>query len=281
MNKKNITAVLMIVLSSLVQVFSLLAFVRPMGMLPSGFTGLATLINMMLERINISISVSNLILLLNFPVAIFCYKKISKRFVILSCLQFSLVSLFLHIPITPVIDDFLLGAVFGGVLTGISVVIALKVDASSGGTDFISMYVSNKLGISIWNYVFMMNVVQYTIFGIISDFHLAGYSMIMNLIITSTISKLYYRYNQTTLQITTSKPNEIIEGYTKKYRHGISIINAKGGYSKKEMSMLHTVVSNAEVSAVVMSIQEIDNDVIINSFKTERFYGKFYRPPIA
>ena len=38
------------------------------------------------------------------------------------------------------------------------VVLALKGNASTGGTDFIALYVSNKTGKSIWNYVFMGNV---------------------------------------------------------------------------------------------------------------------------
>ena len=37
--------------------------------------------------------------------------------------------------------------------------IALKGNASSGGTDFIALYVSNKTGRSIWGQVFIGNCV--------------------------------------------------------------------------------------------------------------------------
>ena len=62
-------------------------------------------------------------------------------------------------------DDLTLNVIFGGVLYGLSVVLALKGNASTGGTDFIALYVSNKTGKSIWNYVFMGNVCILVIFG--------------------------------------------------------------------------------------------------------------------
>lgn len=278
---KNIKAISCIALSSLLQSVALLMFVRPANILPSGFTGLATLINLLLDMANIDVSVSILLLMLNVPVALFCVKTISLRFVSLSLLQISLVSAMLYIPIEPVFDDVILNTFFGGLAYGYAVVLALKVDASTGGTDFISLYISNKLGKGIWGYVSVFNICQFIIFGLLNDFTAAGYSIIMNLIITKTISSLYYRYSQTTMQITTSMPDELTEAYTQRYRHGISITAAKGGYSHKEMHILHTVVSNTEVHDIVMLLKGIDENVIINTFKTEKFYGGFYRPPIS
>ena len=50
-----------------------------------------------------------------------------------------------------------------------------------------------------------------------------------------------------------------------------------GGYSHKKMSLLHTVISSYEINDIVQLIQEVDDHVIINVFKTENFYGGFYR----
>ena len=281
LNKNNLRAISMIVCSSLLNVFAVRMFMEPSNVLPSGFTGLATLLNIILAKLNISLDISVLIVLLNLPVALLCLKSISFRFVSLSFLQISLVSLFLYLPIQPLFDDIILNTIFGGVMQGLAVVLSLKVDASTGGTDFISIYVSNKLGKGIWGHVFVFNVCLYLIFGFLTGFTLAGYSIITNLVMTVTISKMYYRYSQITLQITTSKPETIIKEYTEKFKHGISVLQAKGGYSQKDMSLLHTVVSRAEVPEIVILMSHIDDNVIINSFKTEQFYGNFYRPPIS
>ena len=65
--------------------------------------------------------------------------------------------------------------------------------------------------------------------------------------------------------------------YIKACRHGISCVNAIGGYSHKKMYLLHTVISSYEINDIVQLIQEVDENVIINVFKTEDFYGGFYR----
>ena len=41
--------------------------------------------------------------------------------------------------------------------------------------------------------------------------------------------------------------------------------------------ILHTVISSYEINDIVQLIQEVDEHVIINVFKTEDFYGGFYR----
>ena len=64
------------------------------------------------------------------------------------------------------------------------------------------------------------------------------------------------RYKRVTLQITTTHPEQIIERYVKDYRHGVSVVNGYGGYSKNPMSLLHTVVSAYEV-------QDIENKNIL------------------
>ena len=48
-------------------------------------------------------------------------------------------------------------------------------------------------------------------------------------------------------------------------------------YSHKKMYLLHTVISSYEINDIVQLIQEVDENVIINVFKTEDFYGGFYR----
>ena len=65
--------------------------------------------------------------------------------------------------------------------------------------------------------------------------------------------------------------------YVSQYHHGISCVEAIGGYSHKKMYLLHTVISSYEINDIVQLIQDVDEHVIINVFKTENFYGGFYR----
>lgn len=74
-------------------------------------------------------------------------------------------------------DDKLLNIIFGGALYGIMTTIALKANASTGGTDFIALYVSNKKNKSIFNYVFVFNATMLVIFGAMFGWENAGYSI--------------------------------------------------------------------------------------------------------
>lgn len=280
----NTLTMICIVISALLQSFVIKSFIQPSNFLSSGFSGIAILVDKIAGLFGKSISISLTILVLNIPVALLCSKTISKRFVLFSMFQVFLTSLFLKvIPFKPVFegDDEILNALFGGFIFGIGVVIALKGRVSSGGTDFIALYISNKKGKSIWNYVFAFNVLLICIFGYMFGWSNAGYSILFQYISTKTISTFHQRYSRVTLQITTSKPDEIIEEYVNNFRHGLSCIKGIGGYSKKEVTVIHTVVSSYEVADIVSLLKEVDPYIIINMFKTEQFYGRFYQAPIG
>lgn len=276
-----LVSVFAVICSSLLQAYVLQAFVEPANLLSSGFTGVAILINKITLLNGVDFSISLGMICLNLPVALFCYKSISPKFTILSCIQVALTSILLQIcDFQTIFQDILLNVVFGGFLYGLCTVIALKANASTGGTDFIALYVSNRLNKPLWQYVFIFNAILLIIFGFLFGWLPAGYSIIFQFIATKTISTFYHRYKRMTLQITTTKANSVIDQYVQFYHHGISCIEAIGGYSKKQMYILHTVVSSYEVNDVVYMMKEIDPNIIINVFETEEFYGSFYQAPI-
>ncbi len=270
-----------VVVAAYLQAFVIKSFITPADLLSSGFTGLAILINRIAGLFGLGFPVSIGMIVLNAPVAFLCYKNISKKFTIFSLVQVFLASLFLQFLDFPVVfDDVMLNITFGGFIYGILTVIALKGNASTGGTDFIALYISNKCNKSIWGYVFVFNSIILIVFGYMFGWLNAGYSILFQFISTKTIDSFYHRYKRVTLQITTTRPERIIDAYTGSYRHGVSWVKGVGGYSKKEMSLLHTVVSSYEVSDIVELMRTVDPKVIINVLKTENFYGGFYQAPI-
>lgn len=276
-----IITALAVIISSFLQTYVIKVFVQPANLLSSGFTGVAILIDRITSLYGKSFSTSLGMIILNVPVAILCYKSIGKKFVISSLCQVFLTSFLLKVCNFPLLfNDVVLNVCFGGFVYGIATVIALRGNSSTAGTDFIALYVSNKKGKSIWEYVFVFNAIILCIFGYMFGWIYAGYSIVFQFISTKTISSFYQRYKRVTLQITTTHPKRVIDGYIKEYRHGISVINGYGGYSKEPMSLLHTVVSAYEVQDIVTLIKEIDHKVIINVLTTESFYGGFYQKPI-
>lgn len=278
---RNLLTLTAVVVSALLQTFVIQAFIRPAGLLSGGFTGIAILIDRVTSLWGIHISTSLAMIFLNIPVAWACSRSISRRFTSYSLIQVFLASLFLKLfHFSPIFEDVILNVIYGGVLYGFAIILALRGNASTGGTDFIALYVSNKTGNSIWTYVFCGNVVLLCVFGVIFGWDYAGYSILFQFVSTMIVSTFHHRYERVTLQITTSKGEEIMKEYVKTFRHGISCADAVGGYSRKHMYLLHTVVSSYEVADIIRLFHEVDDHVIVNMFKTQQFFGGFYRAPI-
>ena len=276
-----VASLLMIVASSLLQTYVIQTFMDPCDLLSSGFTGVAILLNRIAGLAGFDFSASLGILLLNIPAAMFCAGKISKRFVFLSCVQFTLTSLFLevlHFP--PLFDEMILNVIFGGFLYGFVSVIALKADGSTGGTDFIAMYVSERFHRGIWEYVFAFNVLILLIFGSMFGWAAAGYSILFQLISTQTISRYYHRYSQILVEITTKDPEQVAKQFKTYFRHGMTVIPAYGAYSQSNFFLCKSIVSSYEEREVIGRIREVDPECITYTHKVDHFYGRFYRRPI-
>lgn len=279
---RNLVTLCAVILSGFMQATIIEVFMRPLNLLSSGFTGVAILVEKITSTyLGFTFSTSLGMLVLNIPIAFFCYKSISKRFTFFSLLQVIVASFFLKvIHFEALFDDRLLNIIFGGFLYGMQAVIALKANASTGGTDFIALYISNKKNKSIFVYVFLFNACLLIIFGMMFGWESAGYSILFQFISTKTIDTFYNRYARMTLQITTSKPDAVIQCLIKNYRHGLSRVDGIGGYSGRSISLIHVVVSSYEVGEMVALRRTVDPHVIVNVMKTENFYGGFYLKPI-
>ena len=270
-----------VVLSALIQAYTIQAFVNPANLLSSGFTGVAILIDRITSLFGFSFPTFVGMVALNIPVALICWRSISRRFVVFSMIQVFLSSFFLsQMRFAPMLREPVLLVVFGGFIYGLAIAIALRGGASTAGTDFISLMVSNKTGKSIWGFIFAGNCVMLLIFGYLFGWTSAAFSIIFQFISTKTIETFYHRYDRMTLRITTKKPDEVLEAYTEKFRHGSSCFEVIGGYSRKTYWIIETVVSSYEVGEIVALVRAHDDHAVINVFRSEDFFGRFYRGPV-
>lgn len=267
-------------MSALLQAFVIRVFVNPANLLSGGFTGLAILIDRITQLFGVSFPTSLGMIALNVPVALLVWRSISRRFVIFSMLQVFLASAFLQFcPFEPLLNNTILCVLFGGVLNGIAISVALKSGASTAGTDFIALMVSNKTGRTIWQQVFVFNCIILCIFGTIFGWEHAAYSIIFQFLSTKTIDSFYRRYERVTLQITTARPAEILEVYNKTFHHGSTCFDAHGGYSGNPMTFIVSVISSYECDDAIRLIRHIDPHAVINVTKSEDFIGNFHRAP--
>lgn len=279
---KDIKRVIRIIIASLIIAANIKIFVNAGSLFPGGFTGLSILIQRSFDKfLGIKIPYSPVNIILNAIPAWFCFKAIGKKFTGLSCLCIVLTSIFTDIiPALPITYDVLLISIFGGIVMGAGISICLSAEATSGGTDFIAMYISQKYGKDAFSYIFAGNMVLLAIAGFLFGWDAALYSIIFQFSSTQVIHMLNKRYQKNTLLIVTSKPEEVENAIYAITHHGATRIEAKGAYTNIERPLIYSIVSSENVKKVMTVIRKIDEDAFVNVIKTDDVEGNFYIPPM-
>lgn len=278
---RELKILLFLTISAAVMAFNLRSFVRTGGLFPGGFSGLTILMQQVaLKFFSLEIPYSLIYLPLNLLPAYIGFRYIGKRFTIYSFYVVFLSSILTDmIPPVTITYDTLLISIFGGIINGAAISICLINGASAGGTDFISIYFSEKKGIDAWNYILMGNVVILTTAGILFGFDKALYSIIYQFTTTQIIQTLFKRYQKDTLLIITAKPQEVYERIRELTHHDATLIEGTGCFEHVERNMLYSVVGREQVDIVIAAVKSIDEKAFINVIKTEQINGRFYRTP--
>ena len=279
--KSELKLLAMLTLGACVFAFNMQSFVNTGGLFPGGFAGITLLIRRSAaEFLGMNIPYSLVYLPLNLVPAFIGFRFIGKRFTIMSFYMVALSSFLTDLlPDMTITSDTLLISIFGGILNGASISISLLSGASAGGTDFISIYFSEKKGIDTWNYIFMANVCILTLAGILFGFDAAMYSIIYQFCSTQIIQTLYKRYQKDTMLIITAKPQEVYEQIRISTHHDATHIHGIGMYEGAERHILYSVVGRSQVERLMQEIREIDPKAFINVIQTEQLTGRFYKPP--
>lgn len=281
-HQKMALRVVVVIIASLIAAININTFVSAGGLFPGGFTGVTVFIQRVgVTYFDVVIPYTPVNLILNALPVFIGLKMIGKKFTILSCLMIVLTGVFVDIvPTVNITEDILLIAVFGGLINGVAMSIALRARASGGGTDFIAMALSKHLNAPAWNYMLAMNFVLLMIAGYVFGWDKALYSIIFQYCSTTIINMLHVSYKKMTIFIITSKPDEVMQCVMQKTHHGVTRFEGVGGYSNKPRTMLYTVLNAGEVKMIKKEIRKIDPTVFINATKTEQIDGRFYQKPM-
>ena len=252
-------------------------FVQTTELIPGGITG----IKLLQQEIFLKYAVVKIPFVvfywgLNIIPAAICFKYVGKRFTLLSIWAI-IASGFLTdvLPGLSVTNDILLCTVFGGIVNGAAISLCLLAGATSGGTDFISIYVSEKTGRSIWNHIFIMNVVVLGIFGFLFGWSHALYSIIFQFASTQILNTLYKRYQKSTLLIITEKPDELVKTIRETTGHDATLFKGEGCYTGAERNMLYTVISSDAEEKLIRQIKKTDSMAFVNILQTKMLKGNF------
>ena len=166
---KPFIRILTLALGSLICAVGINGYLRPLGLLSGGATGIAIIMNHLT-----SFNIGLIVFAINIPLFVLAAFKLKREFVIYSMINMTMFSTLLGVTGEVYkyigVDDIMLSAIVGGVLNGIGMGITFRGRGSQGGMDIIAALIRKKWDISLGNALMGANLVIIgwggTIFGI-------------------------------------------------------------------------------------------------------------------
>lgn len=278
--KKHILTTIAVTIAALIMAININTFVDTAGLYPGGVAGLTILIQRFIsDMFHFMPPFTVINLLLNAIPVYIGFRYIGKNFTLYSCLMIILNSLFTDLlPSHIITEDILLISIFGGLIQGASIALCLNAGTTSGGTDFISIFLSERRGVDSFSIILLFNALVLCIAGFLFGWDKALYSIIFQYASTAVIRVLYKKFQQSTLFIVTTKPVAVCNAIYNISQHGATILEGKGSYEHCERNVVYSVVSAAESKKVIRVIRQADPEAFINEMKTQKLSGRFYQP---
>lgn len=257
--RSNLKNILLILLGNTIYALAVVMFILPSNLITGGTTGLALLFhNTMGIPINIFVSVFNLCM---FGLGAFV---LGRKFILTTLIStfyfpFMLTVLQKFPLLQTLTTDYMLSAIYAGVMIGLSLGIVIKAGASTGGMDIPPLVINKKLGIpvSVTMYVFDFSILMSQM--LFANKEQVLYGIILVLIYTTVLDKvLMFGESKTQVKIISEKYDEINGAILENLDRGSTLLQAETGYKKIEQKMVLTVVSNREISKLNTLVTDID-----------------------
>jgi len=236
-------------------------FMTPNRIAPGGITGVATILNHLLHW-----PVGTVSLVLNLPLFMISYKAMGKIFAFRSLVATVAFSLFIDIlPLKPMTNDPLLGALYGGVLLGIGLGLIMRGGATTGGSDMIARMVHKRFPfISTGAFLFAIDFAVVLAAGLLIGTSEALYALI-NIFLTAKVMDMViigFSSNKACFVIS-SRWQEISRRIMKDMDRGVTQLTARGAYTGAERPTLLCVISRSEITAFKRILREEDENAFV------------------
>lgn len=237
-------------------------FLLPNNIVSGGVSGVGIILNKVLD-INPSefVFITSLLLLI---LSYFVLGKEATKGSIIGSLLFPV-----FIALTANINDLLqidttnvlLSVIFGGVLYGFGAGLVFRAGFTTGGTDILNQIASKYLHMSMGNAILITDGVivasSVFFFGVTN----LMYALIVIYITGILTDKVILGISdKKAFYIITNQEEEVKQYIMKELNHGITIFNARGGYSKEKENVLLCVVPTNEYFKLKEGIHEIDKE---------------------
>lgn len=208
--KRDLRRLLLVIVGSVIIAVNLKMFVRPAGLYPGGANGLSMLMQTIFSTyLGVSVPFTVFNVLFNSIPAYIGLRFLGRKFTILSIITIVLSSVLTDLlPDLSLTSDPLLNCVFGGILFAFASSLCLRADATTGGTDFIAMYMAQKYDRDAFSTIFVGNAIMLAVAGYLFGWDKALYSIIYQFAVTQALHVFYKNYQRTRCSLSLPSPRK-------------------------------------------------------------------------
>lgn len=284
--------------ASLIMAVDYRTFVEWGGLYPGGVTGLSLLMQRWLQSLcgtfgwNVTVSFAPINFALNALPVWIGFKYIGKWLTLQSLYVIVMSAIFTDVMPVDAITSFIpsaelmrlksdpfVNSVFGGIVFGFAMTLCLRWNATTGGTDFVAIFLSERKGRETWNLILAFNACILLLAGAKFGWSCALYSIVNQFVALQVVHLMYKAYQYQTLIIVTAEPGKMCEAIHRLSHHGATVMDARGGYRGEGRSVVMSVVAADDTTRIYAMCKTIDPNAFINVISTSRVIGRFYLRP--
>lgn len=283
---KLVKEYVVIILGLIIYTLGWTCFLVPMGITGGGASGIGTMVYLLTGG---AVPVGVTYLIVNAILIVIAVYVIGANFGVKTIFAVGLASVLLYVeqmlltkyvPIMP--NDILLSAIIGGAMSGLGIAIAFSQGGSTGGTDIIVMLVLKYRNMSPGKVLLMVDVliVSSALFSLQELPFIERIARLMygyiTMVTTSYVIDLYLNGRRQSLQVFIFSKNyaAISDRINSEMNRGVTVLDAKGWYSKEEGKVLLVVVRSNERSTLYRIIKEEDQAAFISAANVSGVFGR-------
>lgn len=224
-------------------------------------------------------------MLLNIPIAVFCFKVLGRRFFLRSVRTILITSFLMDYaaPLFPVYEgDRMLAAICTGILSGLGFALIYMRDSSTGGADFIILSLKSlHPHLTIGKISFAMDavIVLLGVMIVSKDVDSLIYGIIISFLLSTMVDKVMYGISAGKLTlIVTEHSWEVAEKIDQVTGRGSTFLKAQGSYSGEDKDVVMCACNNKQMYGIRSVVKEIDPNAFIIIMESNEVLGEGFKP---
>jgi uncharacterized membrane-anchored protein YitT (DUF2179 family) len=279
-----------ILLSSLIQAFSLRVFFVPANLASGGVSGLSQLINHFTGW-----PIGMMVFIGNIPLFALGWRFLGGRqFALRTAFAIVTYALFTDVIVrTPLFDasgaatqliyelqgDIFLNSLYGAIVSGIGYGLVYRARGTSGGSDILARILNYYRSIPVTQSYLIVDTAVILGAGFVFGWKAALYAMIA-LYVSGLVAETTLEGGGTvrTAMIVTKRPEEVSNRVLEELERGVTVLEGTGAYTGVDRPVLYCVISRAEVASIKAIVHEVDPQAFMVIGMAHEALGEGFKP---